>query len=87
MPSKQRIKDGGDNWANTSGNEELMDKWQTTWHVEKIRREIAEIQAADRIYKTQITHTVAQIADHEKRQRRLQEIIGELKVLSGQSTG
>jgi hypothetical protein len=64
-----------------------MDKWQTTPHVEKIRREIAEIQAVNQIYKTQVTHTVAQIADHEKRQRRLQEIIGELKVLSGQSTG
>jgi hypothetical protein len=70
-----------------SGNEELMDKWQTTWHVEKIRREIAEIQAADRIYKTKITHTVAQIADHEKRQRRLQEIMGELKIMSGHSDG
>ena len=62
-----------------------MDKWQTTSQVEKIRREIAEIQAADRIYKTQVTHTVTQIADHEKRQIRLKEIMGELKVLSGQS--
>ena len=64
-----------------------MDKWQTTSQVEKIRREIAEIQAANRIYKMQVTHTVAQIADHEKRQRRLQEIIGELKILSGSSAG
>jgi len=62
-----------------------MDKWQTTLWVEEIRREISEIQAANRIYKTQVRHTVAQIADHEKRQRRLQEITGELKILSGQS--
>ena len=61
-----------------------MDKWQTTSRVEKIR-EIAEIQAANRIYKTQVTHTVAQIADHEKRQRRSQEIMAELKILSGRS--
>jgi predicted aspartyl protease len=64
-----------------------MDKWQTTSRVEEIRREIAEIQAAGRIHKTQVTHTVAQVEDHEKRQRRLQEIMGELKVLSGQSAG
>jgi predicted aspartyl protease len=62
-----------------------MDKWQTTSQVEKIRREIAEIQAANRIYKSEVAHTVAQIADHEKRQVRLQEIMGELKILSGQS--
>jgi hypothetical protein len=65
----------------------VMDKWQTTSRVEEIRREIAEIQAADRIYKTQVTHTVAQIADHEQRQRRLREIMGELKILSGPSPG
>jgi hypothetical protein len=62
-----------------------MDKWQTTSHVERIRREIAEIQAANQIYKSQVAHTSAQIADHEKRQIRLQEIKGELKILSGQS--
>jgi len=62
-----------------------MDKWHTTSQVEKIRREIAEIQAANQLYKAHSNHTVAQIADHEKRQRRLQEIIGELKTLSGQS--
>ncbi len=63
----------------------MMDKWQTISHVEKIRRDIAEIQAANRIYKTEATHTLAQIADHEKRQIRLQEIVEELKILSGQS--
>jgi hypothetical protein len=63
----------------------MMDKWQTTSRVEKIRWQIAEIQAANRIYKTLVTHTVEQIADHEKRQIRLQEIMGELKILSGQS--
>jgi hypothetical protein len=62
----------------------MMDKWQMTSHVEKIRREIAEIHAVNRIYKAQATHTVAQIADHEKRQIRLQEIMEELKILSGQ---
>jgi predicted aspartyl protease len=62
-----------------------MDKWRMTSQVEKIRREIAEIQAAIRIYKSQVAHTSAQIADHEKRQIRLQEIKGELKILSGQS--
>lgn len=64
-----------------------MDKWQTTLRVEEIRREIAEIQAADRIYKTQVTHSVAKIAEHEERQTRLREIMAELKGLSGQSAG
>jgi hypothetical protein len=64
-----------------------MDKWQTTSRVEEIRREIAEIQAADRIDKTHVTHTVIENAEHEARQRRLQEIMGELKILSGHSAG
>jgi len=63
----------------------MKNKWQTTLRVENIRREIVEIQAANQIYKAHVKHTVAQIADHEKRQRRLQEIMGELKTLSGQS--
>jgi hypothetical protein len=62
-----------------------MDKWQTTLRVEEIRREIAEIQRADRVYKTHITHTMTAIAEHEKRQRRLQEIIVELDTLSRSS--
>jgi hypothetical protein len=65
----------------------MIDKWQTTLRVEETRREIAEIQAADRIYKTHVTHSVAQMVEHEKRQIRLREIMVELKVLSGQSAG
>jgi hypothetical protein len=63
-----------------------MNKWQTTLRVEEIRREITDIQAANRIYKAHITHTVAQNAEHEKRQRRLQEIMVELGVLSRPSS-
>jgi hypothetical protein len=64
-----------------------MDKWRTTIRVEELRREIAEILANDRIYKTQAHHTMAQNDEHSKRHTRLQEIISELKVLSGQSPG
>jgi chromosome segregation ATPase len=64
-----------------------MDKWQMTSHVEKIRREIAEIQAANQFYKAQLNHTVAEIAEHEKRQTRLQQIMLDLNALSGQSAG
>jgi hypothetical protein len=64
-----------------------MDKWQTTMRVEEIRREIGEIQTANRIYKAHVTHSVPEIAEHEKRQTRLREIMVELKVLSGQSAG
>ena len=53
---------------------------------EQIRREIAQIQEADRIYKRHIAHTVAQNAEHEKRQRRLQEIIAELSDMSRRSS-
>ena len=55
--------------------------------VEEIGREIGEIQTANRIYKAHVTHSVAEIAEHEKRQIRLREIMVELKVLSGQSAG
>jgi DNA-binding FrmR family transcriptional regulator len=62
-----------------------MDKWQTTLRVEQIRREIAQIQGADRIYKRHIAHTVEQNAEHEKRQQRLQEILAELDSLAPRS--
>jgi hypothetical protein len=47
-----------------------VDKWQPTMRVEEIRREIGEVQVADRIYKAHVTHSVAEIAEHEKRQTR-----------------
>jgi hypothetical protein len=62
-----------------------MDKWQITLRVEEIRREIAEIQGANRIYKARIAHTMAEIAKHEERERRLQEIIVELDSLTRRS--
>ena len=34
-----------------------------------------------------MTHSVAEIAEHEKRQTRLREIMLELKIPSGQSAG
>jgi hypothetical protein len=80
LPSKTAAKIG------RTLQERMMEKWQTTLRVEKIRREIAEIQAANRTYKSQIAHTVGEIAHHQKRQIRLQEIMGELKILSGQAT-
>jgi hypothetical protein len=64
-----------------------MDKWRTTIRVEELRREIAEILANDRIYKTQAHHTVEETDQNSKRHTRLQEIMTELKVLSGQSSG
>jgi hypothetical protein len=64
-----------------------MDKWQTTIRVEELRREIAEILANNRIYKTQAQHTVTEADQHSRRHTRLQEIMSELKILSGQSPG
>jgi hypothetical protein len=58
-----------------------MDKWRTTLRVEEIRREIIEIREADRIYKWRRTHIREEIAQHEKRQHRIQEIIVELNTL------
>lgn len=63
-----------------------MNKWQMTLRVEEIRQEITEIRAANRIYKGHIAHTVAQNAEHEKRQRRLQEIMVELSDMSRRSS-
>lgn len=62
-----------------------MDKWQTTLRVEEIRREIAELLDANRIYKMRVAHHKGEIAKHEQRQRRLQEIMAELDALSGRS--
>jgi hypothetical protein len=64
-----------------------VDKWQTTIRVEEIRREIGNIQTANRIYKAHVAHSLTEIAEHEKRQTRLREIMVELKVLSGDSAG
>jgi hypothetical protein len=55
--------------------------------VEEIRREIGKIQTANRIYTAHVAHSVAENAEHEKRQTRLREIMVELKVLSGHSAG
>ena len=63
-----------------------MTKWQMTLRVQEIRQEITEIRAANRIYKAHINHTMAQNAEHEKRQRRLQEIIAELSDMSRRSS-
>jgi hypothetical protein len=62
-----------------------MDKWQTTLRVEQIRREIADLLEENRIYKIRVTHHKEEIAKHEQRQRRLQEIMVELDVLSKRS--
>ena len=59
-----------------------MEKWRTTLRVEEIRREISELEEANRIYKMRIAHTRKEIDRHAQRQRRLQEIIVELDVLS-----
>jgi hypothetical protein len=63
-----------------------MDKWQITSRVEEIRREIVQIREANRKYQTNATHTMSEIAKHVERQRRLQEIMVELSVLSGRQT-
>jgi hypothetical protein len=63
-----------------------MDKWQTTLRVEKIRREITELRDANRIYKLRVAHSKEETSKHEQRQRRLQEILAELEVLSGRSS-
>jgi hypothetical protein len=63
-----------------------MDKWQITSRVEEIRREIVQIREANRNYKTNSPHTMSEIAKHEERQRRLQEIMVELNILSGRPT-
>jgi hypothetical protein len=63
-----------------------MEKWQISSRVEEIRREILQIREANRNYKAKTTHTVSEIAKHEERQRRLQEIMAELTVLSGRPT-
>jgi hypothetical protein len=63
-----------------------MDKWQITSRVEEIRREIVQIREANRKYQTNATHTMSEIAKHAERQRRLQEIMVELSVLSGRQT-
>jgi hypothetical protein len=62
-----------------------MDKWQITSRVEELRREILQIREANRNYKRKPTHTVSEIDKHAERQRRLQEIMVELTVLSGRS--
>jgi hypothetical protein len=74
--------------ASISGDHgsETMDKWQITSRVEEIRREIILIREPNRNYKTHSTHSVSEIAKHEERQRRLQEIMVELKVLAGRPT-
>jgi hypothetical protein len=56
-----------------------------TLQVEELRREIAQIREAIRVYKASTTHALADIAQHEKRQRRLQEIVVELDTLSRRS--
>ena len=66
--------------------DDKQNKWQMTLRVEEIRREIAAIRGANRIYKAHVYHTVAQNAEHEKRQRRLQEIMVDLGVLSSRSS-
>ena len=62
-----------------------MDKWQITARIEEIRREILYIREANHNYKKHTTHSKAEIAKHAERQRRLQEIMVELNVLSGRS--
>jgi hypothetical protein len=63
-----------------------MEKWRTTLRVQEIRREITELLEANRIYKMRVAHHKQEIAKHEQRQRRLQEIMVELDVLSGRSS-
>jgi hypothetical protein len=59
-----------------------MEKWRTTLRIEEIRREISELREANRIYKLRITHTKEEMDSHAQRERRLQEIMVELGVLS-----
>jgi hypothetical protein len=59
-----------------------MEKWRTTIRVEEIRREISELSEASRIFTMRITHSKEEIDRHTQRQRRLQEIMVELDVLS-----
>ncbi len=63
-----------------------MEKWRTTVRVEEIRSEITELLKANRIYKMRVAHHKEEIAKHEQRQRRLQEIMVELEVLSRRSS-
>jgi hypothetical protein len=55
-----------------------MDKSEITFRVEEIRRELAAIREANRIYKTRSSHNRLEMDKHEKRRQRLQEIVLEL---------
>ena len=68
--------------GDSSHTVEQMDKWRTIQRVEEIRTEISELREANRIYKLRIAHTTEEIDRHGLRQRRLQEIMVELEVLS-----
>ena len=50
--------------------------------VEEIRREIAQIRAANRRYLSYRSHSQLDMGLHETRRRRLQEIVIELTALS-----
>ena len=61
-----------------------MNKSEITFRIEEIRREIAAIRDANRIYKTRSSHNRLEMDKLEKRGQRLQEIVVELVALSGE---
>ena len=61
-----------------------MDKSEITFRLEEIRRELAAIREANRIYKTRSSHNRLEMDKHEKRRQRLQEIVLELATLRGE---
>jgi hypothetical protein len=59
-----------------------MEKWRRTLGLEETRKEISELAEANRIYELRVTHSKEEIDRHEQRNRRFQEIMVELGVLS-----
>jgi hypothetical protein len=58
-----------------------MDERYTIERIRKLRQEIFEIMAANRIYWECHQHNQAEKTDHERRRERLQEIKNELPTL------
>jgi FtsZ-binding cell division protein ZapB len=58
-----------------------MDEHVIIERIRKLRQEISEIKAANRIYWECHQHTQAEKNNHERRRERLQEIKSELPIL------
>jgi hypothetical protein len=61
-----------------------VNKSEIPFRVEEIRREIAAIRDANRIYETRSSHYGLEMDKLEKRRQRLQEIVVELVALRGE---